>query len=614
MKKEAPSYEELQQRLTRAEKALEALRGGEVDAILGKERVLVLRMQEAEEEARRRTALIEGINRIFHEALICETEQALGRVCLAVAEELTRSGLGFIGELDGRSGRMNVLSISDTGWDLCRMHDASEGRMRLPTGLSTQGLNGRVLREGSALYTNDPASHPDSAGIPAGHPELMSFLGVPLMHAGRVLGMMGLGNRPEGYGPKELELVEALAPAVVQAFLTKRGEEDLRRANERRQEVGARLSAVINQMAEGVVVFDPEGRLVDMNPAALAIHRLERGTNPGPHLEDLAEIFELRDLRGRPLTTGEWPISRALRGETFEGYEVRVQRKDTGETWFASYGGTPVLDREGRPFCFIVTLRDVTDRKRTEDELELRVRQRTAELAASEKRAREEAERRRYLAKRLVKLLEKDRRQTAVMLHDDVGQTISGAKMQMENLQRDLKGLEPHQSARFDQVEATLAQAIAGLRGMSRRLHPSSLESLGLAPALQSFREQVPQDGCRLRFFFHGVPETLDYELELAVYRIAQEAVSNAVRHAGCREIHLSLLKRDNVLYLTVEDDGCGFDWERAVSPVSGEGPLGLMIMRERAVYVGGELHVDSFPGRGTTVVAELPVRTGAGS
>lgn len=614
MKKEAPSYEALEQRLARAEKALEALRSGEVDAVLGKERVFVLRLQEAEEEARRRTALVEGINRIFHEALTCETEEALGRVCLAVAEDLTRSGLGFIGELDERSGRMNLLSISDAARDLCRMHDASEGRSRLLTGLSTHGLNGRVLRDGRALFTNDPASHPDSAGIPAGHPELTSFLGVPLMHAGRVLGMMGLGNRAEGYGPKDLELVEALAPAVMQAFLSKRGEDDLRRANERTQEAAAKLSAVIHQMTEGVVVFDREGRLVDMNRAALAIHRLESTENLGAGLEDLAGIFDLFDLQDRLLRTTEWPISRALQGETFEGYEVRVRRRDTGETWFACYGGTPVLDREGRSLCFIVTLRDVTAWKRAEEELELRVQQRTAELATSEKRAREEAERRRHLAKRLVKLLEEDRRQTAMMLHDDVGQTIAGAKMQVENLQRDLKTLEPHQSAQFEHVGATLAQAIARLRGMSRQLHPSSLESLGLVPALQSFREQIPLDGCRLRFFFHGVPESLDYELELAVFRIAQEAVSNAVRHAGCREIYLSLITRDEVLHLIVEDDGCGFVWEQAVSRVSGEGPLGLMIIRERAVYAGGELHVDSAPDKGTTVVVELPVRTGVGS
>ncbi len=430
------------------------------------------------------------------------------------------------------------------------------------------------------------------------------------MHGDRTLGMIGLGNREDGYGPKELELVEALVPAVVQAFLSKREQEALQRAKEESQAAVAKLNAVINHMTEGLAVFDSEGRLLDMNPAALDIHRLDSTANLGSRLDDLAEIFELFDLQDRPLTVDEWPISRALRGEPFEGHEVRVRRRDTGESWFASYGGTPVNDSRNRPLCYIVSLRDITKWKKAEEVFEQRVRERTAALAASEKRALGEAERRRYLAKRLVKLLENDRRHMAATLHDDVGQSIAGAKIQVENLKRGLKGLKPHQAARFGGIEATLTQAIAVLRGMSRRLHPAALESLGLVSALQSFLEQTPLNGCRLRFFCHGIPESLDSALELAVFRIAQEAVSNAVRHAGCREIHLSLQARGGFLHLTVEDDGCGFIWDSAVSQVSGEGPLGLTIMQERAVQVGGDLYVDSTPEKGTIVVAKFPVAT----
>ncbi len=465
MERQRPTYEELERRLSRAEKALDALRDGQVDAVLGKDSIFLLRMQEVEKASRRQKAVIEGINRIFQKALTCETEEELGGTCLAVAEEITRSKLGFIGELDRHSG-----------------------------------------------------------------------------------------------------------------------------------------------MTEGVVVFDPAGNLIDINPAALAIHREENVANLRRHIEELADIFELFDVQDRLLPGDEWPIGRALRGETFRDFEVRVRRKDSSRTWFASYGGTPVLDDQGDPLCFIVTLRDITRRKRTEEELELRVKERTAELVESESRAQTEAEKRRYLAKRLVSSLEEDRRQTAMMLHDEVGQTIAGAKLRIENFHRHLKELDSVQAKQLQHIVGSLQRAIACLRDRSRQLHPSVLRSLGVVPALHSIREKVSSDGCRMHLFFRGVPEPLDHDLGLAIFRIAQEAVLNAVKHSGCDEIHLTLSARNNALYLTVEDDGCGFVWDEAVSGLSAEGPLGLMIMRERAIYVGGVLYVDSIPGKGTTVMAEFPL------
>ncbi len=176
----------------------------------------------AEERTRRQTAVVAGMARIFREALTCPTEEALGRVCLQVAEEITQSKFGFIGELNPRTQRLDDIAISDPGWEACRMTD------RTPVGFAIHGLYGRVLTDGKSLVTNEPGTHPDRIGTPAGHPPLTAFLGVPLIHAGKVFGMVGLGNREGGYGREELEAAEALAPALVQAFMHKRAEEALR--------------------------------------------------------------------------------------------------------------------------------------------------------------------------------------------------------------------------------------------------------------------------------------------------------------------------------------------------------------------------------------------------
>ncbi len=185
----------------------------------------------AEERTRRQNATLAGIARILREALTCETEEDLGRVCLSVAEEVTQSKFAFIGEINGRTGKLDDLAISDPGWDACRMQEPSGHGKRVPIGFEIHGLYGRVLLDGKGFFTNDPASHPDSIGTPAGHPPLEAFLGVPLLHAKKTIGMIGLGNREGGYGPEELEAAAALAAAIVQAFLRKRAEEEARTTN-----------------------------------------------------------------------------------------------------------------------------------------------------------------------------------------------------------------------------------------------------------------------------------------------------------------------------------------------------------------------------------------------
>ena len=161
-------------------------------------------LQEKVERIRRQNIVITGIARIFREALTCETEEKLGQICLAVVEEVTQSKFGFIGEINLNSGKLDDLAISDPGWELCRMQDQSGHGRKVPAGFVIHGIYGRVLLDGKGFFTNDPPSHPDSIGTPEGHPPLKAFLGVPLIHAGETIGMVGLGNREGGYDPEDL--------------------------------------------------------------------------------------------------------------------------------------------------------------------------------------------------------------------------------------------------------------------------------------------------------------------------------------------------------------------------------------------------------------------------
>ncbi len=148
------------------------------------------------------------------------------------------------------------------------------------------------------------------------------------------------------------------------------------------------LNTVIHQMTEGLVIFDPQGNLLDMNPAALAIHGFDSVDSLQQRLDTLSNIFELYDLDGEPLSTEDWPIGRVLRGESFKNFEVRVRRVDTGNTWIASCGGAPVYGGDGNMLLAVVTMRDITARKRMEDALRLSEQQaRRFAAEADERRA-----------------------------------------------------------------------------------------------------------------------------------------------------------------------------------------------------------------------------------
>ena len=185
----------------------------------------------------------ESMVRIFRGALSSATEEDLGKLCLATAEELTRSKFGFIAEI-GADGLLHNIAMSDPGWKQCRMRDKDGHRSRVGD-FRIRGLYGLVPKTGKSFWTNDPQAHPESTGLPHGHPPLTAFLGIPLIHEGRIFGMIALGNGKGGYDQDDLETVEALAPAIVEAFLRKRSEEALASSEKNYRELVENVNGVV---------------------------------------------------------------------------------------------------------------------------------------------------------------------------------------------------------------------------------------------------------------------------------------------------------------------------------------------------------------------------------
>lgn len=128
--------------------------------------------KQSETHINRQNAVLNGINRIFREALTSKTEEELGRTCLAVAEEITGSRFGFIGEINQTTGLLNDIAITDPGGAACRV--PGEKNTVLPQNLHIRGIYGQVLKDGKSLIANDPFQHPDSIGTTEGHPPIMA--------------------------------------------------------------------------------------------------------------------------------------------------------------------------------------------------------------------------------------------------------------------------------------------------------------------------------------------------------------------------------------------------------------------------------------------------------
>jgi signal transduction histidine kinase len=211
----------------------------------------------------------------------------------------------------------------------------------------------------------------------------------------------------------------------------------------------------------------------------------------------------------------------------------------------------------------------------------------------------------RDVAARALTAAEAERKRIALELHDGTAQQLAGLRIRLR-LVRDLDD-PTARAAQLEQVSREIGEAIEEVRRMAMNLRPQALDVLGLAPAIESHARSLAEAAdLSLDLKLDPLVGALDSEIELALYRILQEALSNVVRHSGASKVRIDLRRGGNgEVEMSVEDDGAGFHVERILGDeVRG---LGLLGMQERAGYIGGSVHVESSPGRGTRVLVFAP-------
>jgi len=245
----------------------------------------------------------------------------------------------------------------------------------------------------------------------------------------------------------------------------------------------------------------------------------------------------------------------------------------------------PVMDHRGEVELLLFCLNDVTERHHIEENL----RHVTGQLQ--------------NLSMQLVEVQENERRRVARILHDEIGQELTAIKLAIQN---QIHALHGGGDDRLHGALNGVNEIIGRVRQISLDLRPTVLDDLGLIPALVWLIDrQRSLAGLEVSFRHRGLDVRLSQEMETAVYRIVQEALTNIVSHADVLRATLFLWATDQELIFSIADPGRGFDLNAAMSAGSGGGLLG---MRERARMLGGRVTIETTPGAGTTITANLPM------
>jgi len=209
------------------------------------------------------------------------------------------------------------------------------------------------------------------------------------------------------------------------------------------------------------------------------------------------------------------------------------------------------------------------------------------------------------LSARLVDAQENDRRAISRELHDEVGQALTGVRVELANLSQRIRMRDtPGAENKLEEIKELVEESLGVVRNMALLLRPSMLDDLGLVPALQwQGREVSKRTGLRVRVAAEGVSEDLPEEHKTCIYRIVQESLHNCVQHAGATTVRVTVRQEPACIRIGIQDDGRGFPSSHAQR----ERGLGLLGMQERAAHLGGTFSIDTQPGHGATVSIVLP-------
>lgn len=491
-----------------------------------------------------------------------------GLITLSLAHQLRadEEHRAVVVESEGRlqaiiQSAMDAIVIVDAQQRIALFNAAAEQVFRCPSAEAVGAEIGRLI-PGLRLKSRLP----EPAGEENGD--------APMLKTGEHLALTGAradgGEFPLDASISQVQLQGEVHFIVILRDVTERKQvEAALRENERR------YRTLFTQAMDGILLLDATGNVVDSNSSFARMH--------GYSVEELLRM-NLREL-DTPETLALAParIKRVLAGESI-GFEVEHYHKD-GHIVPLDVA-TSVIDVGGKVFV-LAFHRDITERRRAEQEL---------------KRSQREL---RGLSKAANEALEAERRRTARELHDELGQSLTALKMDLESLRHDLPPNQPELGERALAMHALLDGTIAATRRIAAHLRPLMLDDLGLAAALDWLTQNFSKHtGIATDLIIDDSVAQVPEPIASALYRITQESLTNIAKYAQATSAEIRLERDDGWVQLLVRDNGRGI----AAAEQDKHGTFGLLGIRERVMLLGGEVAITGEPGRGSEVRARIPL------
>ena len=348
-----------------------------------------------------------------------------------------------------------------------------------------------------------------------------------------------------------------------------------------------KFRAMFDQAVELIGAAKPDGTLFEINRAAVDMLGVDLTDLAGKKIWEIPWLPHAPESQARLQEQFQEAAAQALAGEYVQ--QTHVIEGPDGETRVLDFAAGPVRDEAGNIDFLFARSHDITDRVRAE-----------TELRASRQQLK-------TLSRRLIEVQERERSHIARELHDHVGQALTAAKLNLAMIEQGSD--EPAIKKRAQDSISIVDDLLDEVRTLAFELRPPMLDDLGLVAALRWYTgRQAERAGIEADFRASASGWLLDEEAASACFRIAQEAITNALKHADAKTLVVALKAENDECILTVTDDGSGFDADRAIRVEPDPASMGIIGMRERVSLVGGSLTIESEPGVGTTVRASFPL------
>jgi len=335
----------------------------------------------------------------------------------------------------------------------------------------------------------------------------------------------------------------------------------------------SRYRDLFESASDAIFIRDLKGNIIEANQAASVLSGYTAGELARMNISELLTLESLETVMESQ--------QRQLAGQTIsQRYEVELTRKDGTRATMEAM--ERLITRNQQPVAIHSVARDITEQKRVREYM-------------------------RTYAERVTKTQEEERKRVARELHDDTAQALVSLGMDIGSLTVATGQLPREVRKRLKELRSRTSDILQGVRSLSQALRPPMLEELGLLAALQELtNDLVDQYGIDAQFQLQGTIRRFPPDAELALFRIAQEALNNVVKHTRATKAAVRVNFSPTKVKLTITDNGQGFEFHEVMNNLAYSGKLGLMGMQERARLLGSTLDVQSQLGKGTTVALEV--------